>query len=428
MSITSYIRIFKSKLVDHNRALKVACVTGLFLFSLFLVMQFFNEITTRNYGFYGTHYDFLAFYSAAQNALHGSVRHVYDMQIMTALQRSVIPHPVGASGYMPFLNPPFLAVLLSPLAVFGITIARIVWLTINVFLAGASVWLFTDTLKFKQRLLTVLLLCTTFPMYQSFIEGQVTVVVLFTCALSYYFLRNGQQLYAGMALLGLLIFPQFAAITLLALLYQRKKDLLIGWAAGVGILAVITLPFTGVHLYAEYGKFLFSLTQTHFIDLSTSAQLKWRGNIDGSSGLNGFYNALLGSHYSKVANVLYVVTAVVLIFGLYVVMKKIGQKHSAHQNSMVFITAVFVGLLIDPHLYSQGIIIVYIVLPALFVLCKNDKFWVIIGIAALSNVVFIDQYVRFHLFTIIIFCIAIIYARLIILKSQQLRKNDTLII
>lgn len=87
----------------------------------------------------GTHDDFLAFFAAGRLVLEGHPAGLYLPSAITAIERTIIPGPVGANGYMPFLNPPFAAVVLAPLALLPTELARVIWAGINgTALAGAA--------------------------------------------------------------------------------------------------------------------------------------------------------------------------------------------------------------------------------------------------------------------------------------------------
>src|SRR5437879_2383999 len=99
--------------------------------STYLAISFARELGSGPGQFHGTHYDFLAFYGAAHLSAHHQIAQIYDTDTLTQFQRTIIPHSVGAAGYMPFLNPPFVAVFLTPLALLSIGGARLLWLIVN---------------------------------------------------------------------------------------------------------------------------------------------------------------------------------------------------------------------------------------------------------------------------------------------------------
>jgi len=148
-------------------------------FGVFQMASMARELTQKNYGFYGTHYDFIAFYSAATTIQEHVPKNMYDAAYMTNFQRGIIPHSIGATGYMPFLNPPIVAVMLAPLALMSINTARLVWLAITIVLSVYALYKLASAMPKKYRWLSAALLFSTFPIYQTLIDGQVTIQVIF---------------------------------------------------------------------------------------------------------------------------------------------------------------------------------------------------------------------------------------------------------
>jgi hypothetical protein len=367
---------------------------------IYLLVLLGKELATPNYGFHGTHYDFLAFYSVAQAVLHHHARDIYNASYLTNLQRQVIPHPVGASGYMPFLNPPFVSVLLAPLALLNINSARVVWLVLSVLLAGWMLYQLTGSLTPKKRWLTVGLLLLTFPIYQTFIEGQLSLLVLLGGCLAYIFFKRGNKLLSGASLVFLWVLPQFGVCVLIGLVVQKQWQMLKGWVLASLAAVLVTLPVTGWLIYFRYVHVLAAATGNHFTDMSTSAQLTWRGTINLSMGINGFYSALLGPGRVTLANLLFVVTGVSLVTLFVKAVLTVGPKPSKQQGALLFSAALLLTMLVDPHLFAQDMVVIFLLLPALYVLFKQNKLSATVLLAAMCDLALLDQYSRLHFFVI----------------------------
>jgi len=383
----------RNKLISCLLAVVVVAV------GLGLIGSLAQELSTPNYGFRGTHYDFLAFYTAGQTAWHHNVGQLYDPGQLTDLQRQIIPHPVGASGYMPFYNPPFIAVLLAPLSLFSITTARLIWLGLSLGLAIFILYQLTEPLWPKQRYLAIGLLLLTFPMYQTLIEGQLTILVLLGGCLSYIFFKRHNKLLSGASLVLLWALPQFGLVTLIGLLIKRQWQMLKAWALASAAVGLAALPLTGLKIYFTYVQVLASATGNHFTDMNTSTLLTWRGAVNLTMGINGFFSALIGENHLRLVTILYLLIAAALVASLIKIVLMIGPKCSREQAALLFSATVLTAVLIDPHLYAQGIIILFLLLPAIYVLYKRNTMLAIICLAALCDMVLLDQYSRFHFFT-----------------------------
>jgi Glycosyltransferase family 87 len=380
--ILFYILVIFSLLVAHN-----------------LVRALITELTTPNYHFLGTHYDFLAFYTAAKSMLlhHGGI---YDAGQMTSLQRQIIPQPVGAAGYMPYFNPPFIAVFLAPLALLNINTARLLWLALSIAMAIFILYKLTAKLSPVHRLLAIVLLLGSYPLFQTFIEGQTSILVLLGGCVSYLFFARQKKFLSGASLILVWVLPQFGLCVLIGLILKHQWRMIKGWAASTVAVLALTLPITGIAVYFRYLKVLASTAGDHFVNMNTTAPLTWRGALNSTSGINGLYAQLLGANHTTLVNILYAVTSLLLLSALAFAIYKAGRKWTLRQEALLFSSAVLAACIINPHLYAQDIIFVILLLPALFVLYKHHAMKAAIVLAAFCNLAFIDQYSRLHLFTL----------------------------
>jgi len=412
----------KHFLAGHSKSISFILAFGVFVVSACLVRSLITELTFKNNNFYGTHYDFIAFFSAGKAILNHNIYGLYDAASQTALQRQVISHPIGASGYMPFLNPPFVAVLLSPLALFNINTARLIWLVISAILAIFIVYQLTKGLQPKQRLLAIGLLIFTFPLFQTFIEGQLSILVLLGGCAGYLFFKRKQKLLSGASLVLLWVIPQFGVFAAIGLFVKREWQMLTGWLLSTLGIVLVALPFTGLKIYFDYIKVLASTTSNHFINLNTPGQLTWRGALNKTLGINGFYESLIGPNHTKIVNALYILSSIALVLVLALTIRKLGKKWSVRQEALIFSAALLISCVIDPHLYAQDTIVVFLLLPALFIFFKQSIMKSIILFAALCDLMLLDQYSRVHFFTLLAVVWAMIY-----IKQAQLKKIEKII-
>ena len=386
--------------------LKYVLIVAALGFGLYFLTQLIIAHTSKNYGFYGTHYDFVAFYTAAKAFMTSGIHDVFNAAYMSDLQRQIVPHPIGAIGYMPFLNPPFVAVFISPLAWLGINVARIAMLVLNLSMLGFVLTKLTAGIARRQRLIIATLLLMTLPVYQTLVQGQLSMFVLLGATLSYIWFKDKKFL-SGAALVLTWTITQFGVFVLAALIYKREWKMVKGMLAATAAVLLVTLPFTGVTIYFDYVRLLMTVTSNHFADMYTPTIYEWRGALELSDGMNGFFTAILGKRLHTLSNVLYVASGIALVGYLVIKVRSAGQKLRHMQGYYMFIAAILVALLIDPHLFAQDIIVIYVILPVLYKLYKGRELRVTLLFVALCNLVYIDQYIRFHLFTFVIFMGAI---------------------
>src|SRR5437660_2491730 len=100
------------------KRLAITLITLLICLELFFAANLFQEIILGQTPFLDNHHDFLAFYSAGYLTSHGQVDKIYDPATISSLQYSIVHQSVGAAGFMAYVNPPAIAVLLAPLGLF----------------------------------------------------------------------------------------------------------------------------------------------------------------------------------------------------------------------------------------------------------------------------------------------------------------------
>ena len=375
-------------------AFLLVIISGLLLFSCF------KEIFTGGHIFNGHHYDFIAFYSAANLSLHGHISQIYDQSALSQLQLQYVNHPVGAAGYMPFMNPPLFALLISPLALISITSARILWLFTSLILLVVTVYTITKPLPKWQRLASVAVLIGTFPMFQALVEGQPSILILFSGLLAYLFARQKQLMWCGIFLTPLFIKPQIA---IFGLLIMKQWRVLAGMLASALAVSIAALPVTGIKIYGTYLKYLIESIGGHFLGAGATVPTVWKGSIGNMASINGFFVALLGQNRVTLVNLL---TLLVVIIGLslFVLAFRKVKFGLTHKNEVLMLTAsIILALLINPHFYAQDVILIYLILPLLFIYSLKNRFTILLLVAAICNLLYLDDKIHLHLFTLLAF-------------------------
>ena len=443
-----HYKLFNSKLFQSILAIILVCV-GAYLVTIFTQEFFWGQ----GY-FHGTHYDFLAFFSAGHLALHGQIAQIYDPAILTKFQYSIVPHSVGAGGYMPFLNPPFVAVLLSPLALLSINTARVVWFLLNLGLVSLVAFWLVQRLNWpyakprtiqgapardencfirvkrifryvEQRktvfqpgwwglgvqgfcvspvkgnltkiLLTLLIVCA-YPVYQNLIEGQLSIILLAGSLLALWFGERQKLLLSGAFLSVLIIKPQLALFVGIGLVIFKQWRVLIGMAASSIAILALTLPITGLKLYSTYLHFSSGVISSHLNGAGAVVQSVWQGTLQFSIGINGMFTSLFGQANVGWVNSLTFTT----IFGLLILyamaIRKVKPGFGDTPQKLMLMASIALVLLVDPHAYAQDLILAFVLLPIL--LSLRPKVSTVLVFLAFIQLIIIDQHVPIHLVTI----------------------------
>ena len=354
------------------------------------------------------HHDFLAFYGAGELVLRGHAAQLYDAGAMTTAQRAIIPYPVGYNGYMPFINPPFVATAFAPLAALPYTTARAAWAVINLVLAAvAAVWVAHD-LPPRQRALGGLLMVLSFPIYHALAEGQVSIVLLVASLAALFAARRGAWGATGAWLAVLWIKPQFLVLPLLALLFARRWRT-IAWVVGLGAaMLAVSLPFTGAAIDVQYVGYLVNVVVSHFTGAGVLQHSVWEGNLATTEGLNGLLVGFMGQGSVGLVNILWALLAAGLLglYGLAVLRQRPGFDSPGARRMLA--AGVVVVLLTDPNLFTQDCVLLFVAVLALWPVNPRHALGVITAAAAIGELTLLDQgTLTPHLFTVVLLLIAV---------------------
>jgi hypothetical protein len=380
------------------------CLAALCAVSLAFGVVFFYALggeTINGIGplaLFGSHRDFLAFYSVAHLVLHGGTTQIYSSTTLLQLQHAIVHGYTGIAGYMPFLNPPFAAVLLAPLALVAEPTSRAIWLALNLTLAVGLSYYLVSQLQLQeswQKLLAVLLLLCTFPMYENLVEGQLSLIILAGGCLALAHANRQRPWFSGAWLGVLWLKPQLAILAILALLLARQWRVVGGMVAAGLAVALLALPITGVAIYGSYIRYLIHVLGAHFNGGGAINAGVWEGNIGGMIGVNGFLASAVGQNSINLVNALTATFDAILVIGY------LGVAYRATSRNAIIAAGILVGLLIDPHLYRQDIVLLYLLIPLLARRLERPLLVIALS-AALLNLLILDVF-PLHSFTALLF-------------------------
>lgn len=306
------------------------------------------------------HHDFFAFYSAATLIHTGHAQSLYNASDLTALERTIWPHPTGYAGYMPFLNPPAAAVILSPLASLSFGAARVVWLVINIALAVACALALTSGRDRRLQVLAVVTVLATFPAYQALVEGQWSFVMLLGALAALSMAHRQNDWIAGALLVVLWLKPPLFLLALVWLLVTRHWRVAAGAVGAVIVLTLVTLPATGVSANLSYIQYLGGVTVAHATGSGAAGSTTWEGALPNMEGLIGLAATLAGQVHALVVDVLTGIAAIALL--AYFTWTTRASWLVRPLPLQAPLAALCVGLLLDPHLYAQDCVLLLVLL------------------------------------------------------------------
>ncbi len=182
--------------------------------------------------------DFYVYYLAARlGRLYGWAS-IYDPAVFLPPVTAAVGKP------LPYLNPPELAWLVTPLSFLPYGLAGWTWSLVLVAAFGI-VWLLAAPGRWPSRLIHGLAAAVLLPVFVGILIGQVTLLVIAAVAVSWWLLSRGRPWLAGVALAALILKPQIAFLVPVALLLAGFWRVVVAWLAVSAPLAALTLLATG---------------------------------------------------------------------------------------------------------------------------------------------------------------------------------------
>jgi hypothetical protein len=160
---------------------------------------------------------------------------------------------------LPYLNPPELAWLVTPLSFLPYPLAAWIWTGVLVAAFGL-VWYLAAPGRGMVRLIHGLGAAALLPVFVGVLFGQVSLLVVAAVALSWWLLLRGRPWLAGLALSALILKPQIAFLVPLALLLAGYGRVFIAWLAVSVPLAAITLLATGTGIFQQISRSLHTVS------------------------------------------------------------------------------------------------------------------------------------------------------------------------
>ena len=193
--------------------------------------------------------DFYVYYLAAQlGRAHGWAA-MYDPAIFLPPVTQAIGKP------LPYLNPPELAWLVTPLSDLPYTLAGWIW-TVLLAAAFGLVWFLVAPGPRLVRLVHGIGAAALLPVFVGVLFGQVSLVVVASVALSWWLLSSGRPWLAGVVLSALILKPQIAFLVPVALLVSGYGRVVLAWLAVSVPVAVITLLAVGTGVFHHISQSL----------------------------------------------------------------------------------------------------------------------------------------------------------------------------
>jgi hypothetical protein len=182
--------------------------------------------------------DFFVYYLAAQLGRAQGWAAIYDPAVFLPPVTAAIGKP------LPYLNPPELAWLVSPLSFLPYSVAGWIWTGVLAASFGL-VWYLVAPGRRLIWLIHGVAAAVLLPVFVGVLFGQVSLVIVAAVALAWWLASHGRPWLAGLALSALILKPQIAFLVPLSLLLAGYGRVFMAWIAATLPLAMLALLATG---------------------------------------------------------------------------------------------------------------------------------------------------------------------------------------
>jgi alpha-1,2-mannosyltransferase len=192
--------------------------------------------------------DFVEFYTVGKILNNYASARVYDLALATGLQHAALPS-MPETQMLVFGQAPFIASLFRPFALLPYAWAYVAWLgfSAGLYIAGLALLFRTLRLNAQDRKTGFLLALSSTPfLFETWIGGQMPVVVFFLWALFFWCLENDRRVLAGFVLALCLFKPTLVALPALMLAVGRRWRVVGGFAAGGIAMAALSVATVGL--------------------------------------------------------------------------------------------------------------------------------------------------------------------------------------
>jgi hypothetical protein len=269
---------------------------------------------------------------------------LYDYDAQVAEQSAL----VGPNAYaLPFMFPPYGALLFTPFSQMSYRTAYHLFLVINICFACGSIAILTRycrPLNDKWRLLVAFLVFTFLPLGIAFVFGQVSIVLLLLYCATFAATQERKPILAGMILSVAMIKFQIALPVALLFLLWKQWRFLAGFVSGSATLTFISSRIVGLKVVAAYFHSLIYMAS------QTSSETKFAMFSAQMPNLYGFFHSVVPGLTGIILTVLCSLAVIA---------------YAAWQRPSVS-TALLAGMIVSYHMYFYDLTLLLLPICLIF--------------------------------------------------------------
>jgi hypothetical protein len=297
--------------------------------------------------------DFAALYTAGKLVQQERASSLYDRVAQWQVQQEFASSVKIRSGPLPYIRPPFEALLFWPLAHLQYPTAFLLWMAVKIVILCAiplALRPLGDSAKAIPPILANLLALAFFPVALDLLEGQDGVLLLLVFVLTLNSLQRRAEFRSGLFLgLGLFKFHLVLPIALVFLL-RRKNRVVAGFLATALVLVLISAQVVGWATLMAYPRYLWDLNRASGVGVSTATSMP---NIRGLLAAFG-----VSQTSTLVMGFLWAVELCGVVFSAYI-WRRAGNEPNAF-TILGFSLSIVVTLLTSYYIYSYDLTLLLI--------------------------------------------------------------------
>jgi hypothetical protein len=209
--------------------------------------------------------DFTVFYTAAMVLRNGLGHQLYVGHIQNEVQKAITGQLPSRVGPLPYIHPPFEALIFVPLTLLPYRYALLLWDLLNVaILFGVALLLRSGVPILRLIPPWEFVVCSLafFPVFECLLQGQDSILQLLFCVLAWHALKKDADVLAGCWFaLGAFKFQFMLPVVLLLVVWKRRR-VLIGFAAVSSVLVLISIGLVGWEGLLRYPIYVFQIADT----------------------------------------------------------------------------------------------------------------------------------------------------------------------
>jgi hypothetical protein len=235
----------------------VLCLSGFVLLNANLLWQV-RDLLLEGYG------DFASFYTGGRILEQHEGKRLYDPRLEWSIQQEFAPRVEIRRAPLPYIRPPFEALLFLPFAYLSYPTAYVVWTALKICLLLVIAFLLKSEIAGRSPSLPGVLLAwlvslAYFPAAFDLRQGQDAVLLLLVFCLALQSLENGSDFRAGI-FLGLGLFKFTLTVPMLfVFLVRRKFRFVYGFLSVAAVLLGLSILVSGWSTVMAYPKYLWTL-------------------------------------------------------------------------------------------------------------------------------------------------------------------------